>query len=104
MNIKSLIALATLTTLSLAGTAAMAGEVTIVNDTFTSTKTRAEVRAEVLQARAAGVLQFSTEMQSHVDSLALAAPAFAPTLTREQVRAQLFQGPRVQASEMNAGA
>ena len=101
MNTKSLIALATLT---FAGTAAMAGEVTIVNDTFTSTKTRAEVRAEVLQARAAGVLQFSTEMQSHVDSQAAAAPAMASTLTRDQVRAQLFQGPRVQASEMNAGA
>ncbi len=101
MNTKSLIALATLT---FAGTAAMAGEATIVNDTFTSTKTRAEVRAEVLQARAAGVLQFSTEMQSHVDSQAAAAPAMASTLTRDQVRAQLFQGPRVQASEMNAGA
>ena len=101
MNTKSLIALATLT---FAGTAAMAGEVTIVNDTFTSTKTRAEVKAEVLKARAAGVLQFSTEMQSHVNSQASVAPAFAPTLTREQVRAQLFRGPRVQASEMNAGA
>ena len=55
MNTKSLIALVALATLSLAGTSAMASEITIVHDTFTSTKSRAEVNAEVLKARAAGV-------------------------------------------------
>ena len=104
MNTQSLIALATLVTLSLAGTTAMADGITVVNDTFTSTKTRAEVKAEVLQARAAGVLQFSSEMLSHGDTPMQAAPAMASTLTREQVRAQLRKGPRGQASEVNAGA
>ncbi len=101
MNTKSLIALATL---AFAGTAAMAGEITMVNDTFTSTKTRAEVKAEVLKARAAGVLQFSTEIQSHVDAPLQTAPAMTSTLTREQVRAQLFKGPRAQAFEVSPGA
>ena len=104
MNTQSLIALATLVTLSLAGTTAMADGITVVNDTFTSTKTRAEVKAEVLQARAAGVLQFSTEMLSHGDAPMRSAPAMASTLTREQVRAQLRKSPRGQAPEVNAGA
>ena len=101
MNTKSFIALATL---SLAGTAAMAGELIIVKDTFTPTKSRAEVKAEVLKARAAGVLQFVTELQSHVDSVAPATAATASALTREQVRAQLLKSPRPQAGELYPAA
>ena len=104
MNTRSLIALVALAALSLAATSAMAGEVTIVQDTFTSTKSRAEVNAEVLKSRAAGVQQFSTELLAHVDAPNQAAPAHVSTLTREQVRAQLFNGPRLQASEFNVGA
>ena len=99
MNTKSLIALATL---AFAGTAAMADDITIVNDTFTNT--RAEVKAEVLRARAAGVQQFSTELQAYVHAPMQAAPAFAPTLTREQVRAQLLKSPRAQVGELYPAA
>lgn len=104
MNTKSLTILATLAALSLTGTAAMADDITIVKDTFTPTKTRAEVKAEVLKARAAGVLQFVTEMQSQVDSVAPASPTTASTLTREQVRAQLLKSPRVQVGELYPAA
>ena len=101
MNTRSLIALATL---ALAGTAAVADDITMVKDTFTSSKTRAEVEAEVLKVRAAGVLQFSTEMQSSVDVPMRTAPSSARALTRDQVRAQLFKGPRAQVSDVNPGA
>lgn len=104
MHTRSFIALVALAALSLAGTSALASEITIVQDTFTSTKTRAEVHAEVLKARSAGVLHFSTETQSHVQAPTKAAPANASTLTREQVRAQLLNGPRAQVAEVNFGA
>lgn len=104
MNTRSFIALATLAALSLTGTAALADDITIVMDTFTPTKTRAEVKAEVLKARAAGVLQFATEMQAQVDSVAPASPATASTLTRDQVRAQLLKSPRVSVGELYSPA
>ena len=72
----------------------------VVKDTFTPTKSRAEVKAEVLKARAAGVLQFVTELQSQVHSVAPATAATASALTREQVRAQLLKSPRPQAGEL----
>ena len=104
MNTQSLIVLATL---AFAGTAAMADDITMVNDKFISTKTRAEVKAEVLKARAAGVLQFSTEMQAQVDvpfMPSMPATATATAVTREQVRsqvrAQTLRSPPVQAGEL----
>ncbi len=95
MNTKSLFVLATL---AFAGTAAMADDVTMVNDKFVSTKTRAEVQAEVLRARAAGVLQFSTETQAQVD--VRSTPATATAVTREHVRSQVLHSPRHQAGEL----
>ena len=65
MNTQSLIVLATL---AFTGTAAMADDITMANDKFISTKTRAEVKAEVLKAHAAGVLQFSTEIDGLEES------------------------------------
>ena len=101
MNTKSLFVLATL---AFAGTAAMADDITLVNDKFISTKTRAEVMAEVLKARAAGVLQFSTEMQAQVDVPSTPATATATAVTREQVRSQdrsqTQRSPRPQAGEL----
>ena len=97
MNTKSLFVLATL---AFAGTAAMADDITMVNDKFISTKTRAEVKAEVLKARAAGVLQFSTEMQAQVDVPSTPATATATAVTREQVRSQTLRSPPVQAGEL----
>ena len=47
---------------------------------------------------------FSTETQSHVQAPTKAAPASASSLTREQVRAQLLNGPRAQVAEVNFGA
>ena len=101
MNTQSLIVLATL---AFAGTAAMADDITMVNDKFISTKTRAEVMAEVVKARAAGVLQFSTEMQAQVDVPFMPATATSTAVTREQVRsqvrAQTLRSPPVQAGEL----
>ena len=95
MNTQSLIVLATL---AFAGTAAMADDITMVNDKFISTKTRAEVMAEVLKARDAGVVQFSTEMQAQVG--VPSTPATATAVTREQVRSQTLRSPRPQAGEL----
>ena len=97
MNTKSLFVLATL---AFAGTAAMADDITMVNDKFISTKTRAEVMAEVLKARAAGVLQFSTETQAQVAVPSTPATATATAVTREQVRSQTLRSPRPQDGEL----
>jgi hypothetical protein len=82
---KPLIALAAFATLAAAGTAARADDITIADETFMSTKTRAEVRAEVLQARAVGAT-----LVSEVDlSPTMPVPAAGHGLSREQVRAQV---------------
>jgi len=86
MNTKQLIALATL---AVAGSAAMAQDITIVKDDFVSTKTRAEVQAELFEARANHTLPLTAEFDSSVP-----APS-ASTLTREQVRADLRSSPKV---------
>jgi hypothetical protein len=88
-------------TLALSGSFAMADEQGNVADTFVATKSRAEVRAEVAQAHAAGVLQFATETGGPV---ALAQPAAQSTLTRDQVRAELRRAPhRFNPSVTEAG-
>lgn len=85
MNTKSLIAFAAFAASAFAGTAAMAQEVSVDITPFHATTTRAEVRAEVLKAHAAGVLQFSTELDAYVQPVVAAAPS---KLTRDEVRAE----------------
>ena len=88
---------------AVAGSAAIAGtsgDITTADDTFVTTKTRAEVQAEVLQARAAGVTHFVTESNTGVD---IAAPV-PSSVTREQVRAELRSAPRVRTLIYNPAA
>jgi hypothetical protein len=85
MNVKQLV---TLAVLAVVGGAAMADDITVSNERFVAYKSRAEMRAEVSQARAAGELAPMSEAGR-------AAPAAAPSpLTREQVRATLHNAPR----------
>lgn len=67
--------------LSVAALSAIASEATVFEDNFVSTKTRAEVRAEVLAARAAGTLIISGEATE------FAKPTGAP-VSRAQVIAE----------------
>jgi hypothetical protein len=55
------------------------------------------VQAEVLQARAAGVLSFAVEVET-------TAPLAASTLSREQVRAELKNSPAPRHLTMNPAA
>ena len=86
---KKLIALAAFATFAAAGTAARADDITIANESFMSTKTRAEVRAEVLKARADGVL-----FVSEVDTSSTMAAKQGSTLSRAQVRAEVGEQAR----------
>jgi hypothetical protein len=97
MNTKSLIAFAAI---AFAGTAAMAQEVTVDSTPFHATRTRAEVQAEVLKARAAGVLQFSTEFDSQVAPVMAVAPS---ALTRAEVRAEAVKAVRSPRNESANG-
>lgn len=92
----------TAVTLAFAATAAMADDITIANDSFVATKSRAQVRAEVVQARAAGVGQFSSESDAAAQPAAASQPASA--LTREAVRAQVLQSPRALKLAYNPAA
>lgn len=92
MTAKQLIALAAL---AFAGSAAMAEDITIVPDTFVAQKTRAEVKAEAVQARAAN--------RSQVLELDTSVPhAQASTVTRAQVRAELKATPKARYEENEA--
>jgi hypothetical protein len=95
MNVKQLI---TLSALVFAGSAAMADDITLVNDNFIAQKSRAEVHADLLQARANGTLVQASEGEA-------AAPAVTPsTLTREQVRAELRNAPKTRFVSINPAA
>jgi hypothetical protein len=88
MNTQSLIAraaFAAVVAAAFASTAASAQEVGVDTTPFQATTTRAEVRAEVLRARAAGLLPAGTEVDARVQPVLSAAPSM---LTREQVRAE----------------
>jgi hypothetical protein len=82
MNAKQLISM---TLIAFAGTAALADDITIDTTPSLSTKTRAEVKAEVLQARAQGLLQTSGDL-SPVPAVAAVAPS---TTSREAVRSEV---------------
>jgi hypothetical protein len=87
---KQLIALAAFATLAAAGTAARADDITIVDESFMSSKTRAEVCDEVLQARAAGVIDFVSE----VDLSPTMAAKKVSAVSRAEVRAEVGEASR----------
>ena len=85
---KHLLALAAFATLATAGTAARAEDITMANESFMSTKTRAEVCDELAQARAAGFVAIG-----EID-LSPTVQAKASPLTRDQVRAEVGEASR----------
>lgn len=96
MNLKHIV---TAAVFAFAGTAAFAESPTVVEDNFVATKTRAQVQAEVAQARAAGEI-----FVSEVD-LSTTRPQVQPsTLTRAQVQAELRNSPRVEVGELYPAA
>lgn len=80
MKITQIVALATL---AVAGSAALADDPTVVVNPFTPQLTRAEVKADVLQAREQGQLNFVTEVGGQVNRI---QDAPRSTLTRAEVR------------------
>lgn len=93
-----------------AGVTVNTGDITSVNDSFVPMTSRADVKAGVLAARAAGVVRFVGEAgtASGMHDGASASPAFHSSLTREEVRSQtraaLRSTPSVQASLDNPAA
>ena len=85
MNLKPLIALSAL---AFAGSAALAQEITYVKDDFVSMKTRAEVRQELLKARAEGTLPVYGEGEQ------LMAVPRSSMVSRDQIRAELRSSAR----------
>lgn len=96
MNVKQLAAAAVF---AFAGTAAMAGEITVAEENFVATLSRAQVQAAVQQARATGAV-----FASEVDLSATRPQATTSTLTRADVQAELRKSPRARVSEFNVGA
>lgn len=94
MNVKQL---ATLVAFAFAGTAALADDITVDTTPFSAHKSRAEVKAEVLSARAAGIAYAPVEVQADE----AAAPSM---LTREQVRAELRSAPKAKVAAYNDAA
>jgi len=86
---KQLFALAAFATLAAAGTAARADDITMVDESFMSTKTRAEVRAELLKARAEGVV-----FASEIDLSPTMTAKTTSTVSRDQVRAEVGEASR----------
>jgi len=96
MNVKQII---TAAVFAFAGSAALAESPTVVEDNFVATKSRAEVQAEVVQARAAGDV-----FVSEVDLSSTRPVQAASTLTRAQVQAELRNGPRIRYGELATAA
>ena len=80
---KHLIALASFVVLATAGGAAHADDITMDTTPFMSQKSRAEVQAEVLKARAAGDVGVT-----EIDLAPTMAARVMPTLSRDSVRLQ----------------
>lgn len=81
---KQLIVLAAFASFVFAGTAARADDITMVNESFMSAKTRAEVQSEVLKARADGAV-FASEIDLSPTMTAKQGSA----VSRESVRAEV---------------
>lgn len=96
MNVKHIV---TAAVFAFAGSAALAESPTIVEDHFVATQTRAQVQAEAVQARAAG-----ETFVSEVDLSTTRPQVQGSTLTREQVRAELRNSPRVEIGELYPAA
>jgi hypothetical protein len=79
-----IITLATFAALAFAGTSARADDITMAGESFMSGKSRVEVRAEVLKARADGAV-FATEIDLSPTTPAMKGSA----VSREQVRAEV---------------
>ena len=98
MQVKQLIALSAL---ALAGTAVLADDITPEPAPFVSTRTRAELKAEVLQARARGELLAAGEEE-------FVATPVRSTLARATVKAEVLQartnGELIPAGEQLAAA
>lgn len=93
------LATAVLAIASFAAAPAFAEDITMVNDTFQPTTTRAAVHAEVLKARAAGqVFVSETDLSTTMPSM------LRSTLTRDQVRAEALRAPRMPALTYNPAA
>ena len=86
---KQFIALAAFAALATAGTAARADDITIANEPFVPTKTRAEVHAETIKAKADGVV-----FASEIDLAPTMTPSRTSTLSRDQVRAEVGDASR----------
>ena len=89
MTRKQLIALAAFASLAVAGTAARADDITMADESFMSSKTRAEVQAEVLKARADGAV-----FASEIDLAPTMAAKKGSAVSREQVRAEVGDAAR----------
>lgn len=99
MNTKQTLLIAAL---GLTGPFAMAEDNgPVVDQSFTSTLTRADVHAEVLQARSASQVAVNTETG---EVTGMAQPSAKSGLTRAQVRAEARHAPRQRnASLIDAG-
>jgi Domain of unknown function (DUF4148) len=86
---KQFITLAALASLALAGTAARADDITMADESFMSGKTRAEVQAEVLKARADGMV-----FASEIDLAPTMRAKAGSVVSREQVRAEVGDAAR----------
>jgi hypothetical protein len=86
---KQFIALAAFASLAFAGTAARADDITMADNSFMSSKTRAEVQAEVLRARAEGAV-----FASEVDLSPTMPTKVGSAVSREQVRAEVGDAAR----------
>ena len=99
MQVKQLIALSAL---ALAGTAALADDITIDNTPFVSTRTRAEVKADVAQARAQGQLLAAGEQ--NVVAPAATGTALARATVKAEVLTARANGELIPAGEALAAA
>ncbi|AMO22884.1 hypothetical protein GCM10027034_33780 [Ramlibacter solisilvae] len=88
MNAKTIFAVAAFA--ALASAAARADDITIDNTPFQSSRTRAEVRAELMQNRQSGYDTYATDYNQ--------LSSFQSSLTRDQVRAEYLADRNVVAA------